>query len=94
MLSFLLLQCVVTTNVLSRSKINVLTCFIRHFHLSFTPSFLKYILLFSIYARLSQKKKKTDVTLVTMCDVRSAPLKFSSHFYVEDSILFGRVAVL
>lgn len=95
MLSLLLLECAVTTNVLSRSKINVLTCFIQHFHLSFPPSFLKYILFFSIYGPLSQKKKrKRNVTLVTLCDVRSAPWKFSSHFHIEDSCLLGRVAVL
>ena len=40
------------------------------------------------------KKKKPNVTLVTLCDVRSALLKFSSHFQVEDSGLLGRVAVL
>jgi hypothetical protein len=39
-------------------------------------------------------KKKPDVTLVTLCDVRSAPWKFSSHFHVEDSRLLGLVAVL
>jgi hypothetical protein len=39
-------------------------------------------------------QKKTDVTSVTLREVRSAPLKFPSHFHVEDSRPLGRVAVL
>ena len=60
---------------------------------SFIPIILleMYSTLLFMVAYLKNKKK---VTSVTLCDVCSAPLKFSSHFHVEDSRVLGRVAVL
>ena len=48
------------------------------------PIFLEINSTLSIYCRLSLKKN-TGVSLVTLCDVNSSPLKFPSNFHVQDS---------
>jgi hypothetical protein len=93
MLSFLLLQCVVTTNVLSRLKIKRSTCYIRHFHLHFFH--ISWNKFYSVYlwSPISKKNLRNFSDAVWRTQL---PLKvfLLTYFDAEDSRLLECDVVL